>query len=261
MARVCYERCHDVTKRRRQAIWVIMILVVGFGAASLIPGVRHLIVSSNNDKAFALMNHDRTANSPYPALAHQAQLDAYAQNWSNHMAQTGVLAHDSIDKHICCWDVLGENVGEGSTLEGIEQAFMKSPEHRRNILYPTFTQVGIGVTYDAKKQVYFVTQAFRDPSSAASRQQSTPKRTVASRPATKRTVMPQASTAPMKSSVRPSPSVTPSVFVPSPVVAVQSHRAHHHRSALIWVIIGILIAFIVGMVILIALGLRRRSVT
>jgi len=43
------------------------------------------------------------------------------------------------------WQSLGENVGVGPTCAKIAQAFMNSPEHRRNILDPSYASVGLGV--------------------------------------------------------------------------------------------------------------------
>ena len=37
-----------------------------------------------------------------------------------------------------------------------EQAFMNSSGHRANILSPNYTEVGVGVRYDAKGSAYVV---------------------------------------------------------------------------------------------------------
>ena len=43
------------------------------------------------------------------------------------------------------WWLLGENVGwTNSSVEYLHRSFMKSPEHRRNILDPRFTSIGVG---------------------------------------------------------------------------------------------------------------------
>ena len=49
------------------------------------------------------------------------------------------------------WSTWGENVGvTGGTVAGIEQAFMKSPDHRANILNRGFHRVALGTYRDAK---------------------------------------------------------------------------------------------------------------
>jgi uncharacterized protein YkwD len=48
------------------------------------------------------------------------------------------------------WSTWGENVGvTGGTIDGIEQAFMKSPDHRANILNRGFHRVAVGTYRDA----------------------------------------------------------------------------------------------------------------
>jgi uncharacterized protein YkwD len=43
------------------------------------------------------------------------------------------------------WSIGGENVGVGSTLDGLESAFMRSTSHRRNILRTGFDHAAVGV--------------------------------------------------------------------------------------------------------------------
>ena len=59
------------------------------------------------------------------------------------------LLHHSTDRQmldrIIGWDVLGENVGVGGTVESLHDAFMASPPHRHNVLYRQYRRVGVGV--------------------------------------------------------------------------------------------------------------------
>lgn len=53
------------------------------------------------------------------------------------------------------WWLLGENVGwTNSTVDYLHRAFMASPEHRRNILDPRFTSIGIGETVSADGRIF-----------------------------------------------------------------------------------------------------------
>jgi uncharacterized protein YkwD len=64
------------------------------------------------------------------------------------MANAGTIFH-----HACLsclvsgsdWNVIGENVGVGGTVRSVHRAFMSSSGHRRNILLPGYTRVGVGV--------------------------------------------------------------------------------------------------------------------
>ena len=115
----------------------------------------------------AMTNADRAANR-LRALSSAGDLQALAQQRANQMASSGVLAHtQNLGSKVSNWQRLGENVGRGPNLTDIETAFMASPAHRENILDPTFTQLGVGVTFDGSK-FFYVAVIFRQPMSAAS---------------------------------------------------------------------------------------------
>jgi uncharacterized protein YkwD len=109
-----------------------------------------------------LLNARRTANGDVP-MTMSSDLVALSRTWSEKMA-TGVgLAHDpNLATEIQNWEVAGQNVGVGTDVPTLDNAFWMSPLHRQNELYPTFTQVGIGVVIDSTNQVW-VTFDFRQP--------------------------------------------------------------------------------------------------
>jgi hypothetical protein len=84
-----------------------------------------------------------------------------ARVWSGTMASAGHIFHNPAiaDLAPSNWESLGENVGVGPTCANIAQAFMNSPEHRRNILDPSYSSVGLGVV-DAAGGVMYVTEDF-----------------------------------------------------------------------------------------------------
>ncbi len=57
------------------------------------------------------------------------------------------------------FDHSGENVGYNTDFSGLHSAWMHSPPHRKNILDPNYTLVGIGVVRGADG-VYWATQDF-----------------------------------------------------------------------------------------------------
>jgi uncharacterized protein YkwD len=56
------------------------------------------------------------------------------------------------------WDVVGSNVGAGPSLRRIHDAFMRSAEHRGNVLLHRFHRIGIGIVYAHGR--YWVTEIF-----------------------------------------------------------------------------------------------------
>lgn len=125
-------------------------------------------VASASDSLVALVNRDRAAHGLKP-LHVSAYLTGAAVRHNNAMARAGNIYHTpDLGNAICCWIALGENVGEGPVNsanspepETIEYAFMHSAEHRRNILEPLFTEIGVAVT--ERGDTCYVTEEFRLP--------------------------------------------------------------------------------------------------
>lgn len=106
-----------------------------------------------------LINNERVAAGMAPLAVH-GSLTSGAQSWAQQMAQTGNLVHDAnISASVSGWTKLGENVGTGASVGVIHGAFMNSPQHRTNILDPSFTHIGVGVVVDLNGQIW-VTQRF-----------------------------------------------------------------------------------------------------
>lgn len=85
-----------------------------------------------------------------------------AQAWSEHMARTGVLEHtgggSSVDPSgLTKWCSVGENVGYGSSVAQVHDAFMASPPHKAHIL-GSYDRIGTGVYKSGSR--YWVTEIF-----------------------------------------------------------------------------------------------------
>ena len=112
----------------------------------------------------AKMNASRQAAGLRP-YAVAGDLTSVARSHSQQMASKQSLYHNpSLTSDVSNWRAVGENVGDGPTVDDLHTAFMNSPEHRANILDHDFTQVGVGVTVD-KDGVIWVTEDFRQPMS------------------------------------------------------------------------------------------------
>lgn len=114
-----------------------------------------------NAAAFAtevirLVNIER-ANNGLEELISYPELTNAAQAHALDMGCNFFLAHDSFDGTL--WSdriysyysgyMIGENVAAGqSTPAAVVSAWMNSPTHRSNILYPDFYDIGIGFVYN-----------------------------------------------------------------------------------------------------------------
>lgn len=109
---------------------------------------------------YTMLNQYRVAHGK-PALVRLPALDSVAQNWSNSMASTRVLAHNpSYDRQVPGgWSWVGENVGYGYSDKQIHDALVASSGHRANMLRSEANAVGIGYATNPDGRIW-ITQNF-----------------------------------------------------------------------------------------------------
>jgi len=114
--------------------------------------------------AFDLLNADRVKNGLKP-LKLNSQLSALGGNYAQDMINRNFFAHenpegqtpfDRMQKAGISYVTAGENIAINSNVNTAEVAFMNSSGHRDNILNTTYTEVGIGVRYDATGSAHVV---------------------------------------------------------------------------------------------------------
>jgi uncharacterized protein YkwD len=106
------------------------------------------------------LNGARTSNG-LPPLAANSQLTCLAQGWSSYLASTNSFSHRDLAAVLRSpgysgYHTLGENILMGPasmSAAAMNTAWWNSPDHRANMLSPSFTSVGIGVAY-ANGQVW-----------------------------------------------------------------------------------------------------------
>jgi hypothetical protein len=96
-----------------------------------------------------LVNASRALNGAAP-LAESPQLDVMARAQAARMAARGQIYHNpnlasDITASGLPWVRVGENVGVGPDIPAIHAAFLASPHHRANLLFPQYTLIGMGV--------------------------------------------------------------------------------------------------------------------
>jgi uncharacterized protein YkwD len=101
---------------------------------------RHMLALTNDDRA----HHDRAALSFVEKLAH------YAKSHSQEMADKGYIYHSTAEQLQNAlagydWQLGGENVGVGGSLDSLEDAFMASIDHRKNILRKVYDHAAVGI--------------------------------------------------------------------------------------------------------------------
>jgi uncharacterized protein YkwD len=139
---------NSVSRSRRQVALVFLLAAALLTAGIVTDPVRAGATEPNaRAEMFRLTNDDREAKDRHD-LDLNAELSRYAKRHSRKMAERGELFHtpDLADKLAGLdWTIGGENVGVGPDLPSLEDAFMASTPHRKNILRRGFYDAAIGV--------------------------------------------------------------------------------------------------------------------
>src|SRR5690349_18801626 len=104
----------------------------------MVVGMMFVPIASRADtlanESFRRVNQERTSRG-IPALVWNQTIANIAQSNSNDMAAKQDLHHNpNLATQCTGWSELGENVGEGQSVDQIHDLFMQSTEHRANIL-------------------------------------------------------------------------------------------------------------------------------
>jgi uncharacterized protein YkwD len=148
--------------RRRLAAAAVAVAVSAI-AALVAPSAPRLDVdpvafptsaASAEQSFFTKLNQTRAANGK-PQLVLNTGISSGARTWSGVMASTSTLAHDpgyaaAIAAVVPDWTRVAENVGYGSDVDRVHNAFYASAGHRANML-GDFNQVGIGVVLSGSR--------------------------------------------------------------------------------------------------------------
>jgi len=84
-------------------------------------------------------------------LSLDPEISKVARKHTREMVNQELLHHtpsDALRNRVTRWQLIGENVGVGSTVDSLHVAFMNSPAHKANILLTSFKHVGVGVIED-----------------------------------------------------------------------------------------------------------------
>jgi uncharacterized protein YkwD len=139
-------RAHNRSRSGRAAagfLLVLALLASGIATDHARAAARHARV----ERLLALTNDVRVEHGR-SALALDARLSRYAKAHSRQMAKEGRLFHsedlaarlDGLE-----WTVGGENVGVASSLTDLQEAFLASKPHRRNVLRKAYDHAAVGI--------------------------------------------------------------------------------------------------------------------
>ncbi len=113
------------------------------------PAVAVAVDPSAADDFVSRINGLRTSRGLAPLEVH-GDLVAAATDWASHLADIDRLEHDGDlagDVGVR-WSKLGENVGFGTAVGPVWDAFVASPGHFANLVDPQYTHLGVAVVVD-----------------------------------------------------------------------------------------------------------------
>lgn len=127
------------------------VAALGAAAALIIPSTAMAGMSKPETALLRQMNQVRVAHG-LGRLHFDAHLERAARSHSREMLAENVFQHGAFGSRMLQFDVTGTLAGENlawgtgarGTAGGIVAAWLASPEHRANLLRPSFSRVGIG---------------------------------------------------------------------------------------------------------------------
>lgn len=101
-----------------------------------------------------------TLNSKLSNVATAKSQDMINKNYFDHNSPTYGSPFDMMKQFGISYKTAGENIAMGQTSpEEVMNSWMNSSGHRKNILNPSFTEIGVGIAKNSKGQLYW-TQMF-----------------------------------------------------------------------------------------------------
>jgi hypothetical protein len=144
----------------RRCVLFVLCLALAGGVAAGATAHAQTYLATDEALVLELLNGTRAGLALKP-LARNTDLVAMARGQAVRMAERGGIYHNprlgqEADERGLDWQRLGENVGTGPEVETVEDAFLASPGHYHNIIYPDYTSAGIGVVRGSDGRVYVV---------------------------------------------------------------------------------------------------------
>jgi uncharacterized protein YkwD len=136
--------------RRPAAVLAVVTSIAGLAVSSAVASSTARL-STPEASLLDRMNAVRAEHGLAPLRADR-HLEAAARFHSHQMLQSGVFAHGAFQSRLGRFDVTGHVAGENlawgagssGTAAGIVDMWLRSPEHRANLLRPSFRRVGVG---------------------------------------------------------------------------------------------------------------------
>lgn len=134
----------------RRPLRVVAFVLAALLVLALVPSDTNAEERYGRRRQMLSLTNDDRRHHERKALDFATAISDYAKAHSRAMAREGYLFHSTEERLRNLldgrnWSMAGENVGVGTTLESLEDAFMNSKKHRQNILRREFLHAAVGV--------------------------------------------------------------------------------------------------------------------
>jgi uncharacterized YkwD family protein len=124
-------------------------------------------MSSDESRILQLVNAERakagakalSSSSDCTKLARMKSQDMVDNNYFSHQSPTYGSPFDMLKSNNVSYMYAGENIAMNQSAEAAFKAWMNSEGHRKNILNPNFTELGVGIAPKGNGS-YIYTQLF-----------------------------------------------------------------------------------------------------
>lgn len=124
----------------RKLLVLVLFLLLGFAGPPANAGIKR------DEADFVKRINALRTSQGVSRLTVNANLTDKARKWAGKMAAQDRIWHSNLAGGVTAnWQKLGENVGMGSSVAALNEAFVKSPRHYDNLVDPAFRFVGLGV--------------------------------------------------------------------------------------------------------------------
>jgi uncharacterized protein YkwD len=145
----------------RVAAQLVVLVILTVGLVGPLAAGPASAVTDTERQLHVLVNETRDRHQ-VGSLKIRRFLVRAARQHSQEMASTGVLEHSEDLASVGDgrkWEIIGENIGFGPSVDILHDAFLNSPPHRENELNRKYRWVGVGFAQDADGR-YWVTVLF-----------------------------------------------------------------------------------------------------
>lgn len=142
------------------------LIVIALATMLALPSLSAAVASDEScwkfrskEKAMAKKINKARAKNGHAKVGLDPELSMVARRNSRRMAKNDELVHTAnLGGKVTNWNLLGENIGYGVSVNQLHSMFMDSQVHKDNILKEPFRHVGVGVI--KKGEYLWVTVVF-----------------------------------------------------------------------------------------------------